>query len=114
MATFKKFTKIVNEAKVVKVKIKDLNFDEHNINGRLRLKDVFTSDASVIIESQERLDDWIKAFTKSFGNSGYVEIDPNQPSYNQFKIVGNKKFSDYIDKYINAKAASLSRWGTTE
>ena len=103
----------LNEASTLKIKIKDLNFGEHAKDGKIKIQSMDNADAKVSLTDQERVDDWIKSFTKAYGNTGTIEINFKLPWFDHYKIVGNTKYDKSRNASLAAKAAMLKSWGTT-
>lgn len=104
------FEDFLNEAKVITIKISDLDFNKHAIKGEIKIQSPFTSDASQILDKKSDVEEWIEAITQKFGKQGTIEIDQSQPWFNQFKIVGNKKLDKWRGTSTAAKAATLKDW----
>jgi hypothetical protein len=85
------FEDFLNEAKVITIKISDLDFNKHAIKGEIKIQSPFTSDASQILDKKSDVEEWIEAITQKFGKQGTIEIDQS---------LGNKKVKLWQDYHI--------------
>ena len=78
----------------VTVNLSDLDFEKHNVSGRMLLPSVTNSDAISEISNQNRLDIWKEQFIKHYGENAIIKITPNAVWFDRFKIIGNDKWTD--------------------
>ena len=84
------------------VPIKQLNFEDHNEDGELKLPSLVNVGASIVFNKgtgPKRVEEWKRDFIKQFGSKGVVDIDAH-------KVSGNPMY----DRWFMAKQRSAWEW----
>ena len=82
------------------IKIKDLDFDKHSVNGTIRVPDELSVGVGNDLATKEKLDKWKASFIKRWGNN--IELGVSmRPGW--YKVVkADKKFTKYMSNDTRA------------
>jgi hypothetical protein len=92
-----------------RVKITDLDLSKHSKHNRLYVPTEKDETQGIVNNKYgvEDLNQWINTMTKKYGVKDVIVK-------NGEVFVDNQKFKNVKQKYIDRKAGTLDKWGTTE